>query len=204
MKLHTSIGPNPRVVTLYLAEKGVALPTETVDIMKGANREAGFLARNPSGHTPVLELDDGSFLAESLAICEYLEERYPTPPLIGSTPEERAETRMWLRRIDLGYVQPAVYAFRGGPGLPMFQSRMTCLPEAVDGMKKVCDEGLAIVDAQLGRGDYVCGARFTLADILLAAFYDFAAQVGMGVDPRFANIAAWRRRLAPRPAFAAA
>jgi glutathione S-transferase len=204
MKLYTSVGPNPRVVALFLAEKGLAVPTETVDIIAGANRQPDFMARNPSGHTPLLELDDGSCLAESLAICEYLEELHPTPSLLGTTPEARAETRMWLRRIDLGYVQPSVFAFRGGPGLPLFQNRMVCVPEAVAGMRKVGDEGLALIDRQLGHGDYVCGDRFSLADILLAAFYDFAGSVGMAVDPRFAHIAAWRGRVAQRPAFAAA
>jgi glutathione S-transferase len=202
MKLYTSVGPNPRVVTLFLAEKGLTLPTETVDIMKGANRQPDFLSRNPSGHTPVLELDDGSCLAESVAICEYLEELHPTPALIGATPEERAQTRMWLRRIDLGYVQPSVFAFRGGPGYPLFKDRLVCVPESVEGMKKVANEGLKLIDGQLGPGPFVCGDRFTLADILLAAFYDFAAMVGMAVDPAFANITAWRARLADRPAFA--
>lgn len=204
MKLYTSVGPNPRVVSLFLAEKGLALPTETVDILAGANRQPAFMARNPSGHTPLLELDDGSCLAESLVICEYLEELHPTPALIGTSSAERAETRMWLRRIDLGYVQPSVFAFRGGPGLQLFKDRMVCVPEAVAGMRRVGEEGLALVDRQLGQGAYVCGDRFSLADILLAAFHDFAGSVGMAVDPRFANIAAWRSRVATRPAFAAA
>lgn len=202
MKLYTSVGPNPRVVTLFLAEKGLTLPTETVDIMRGANRQPDFLARNPSGHTPLLELDDGSCLAESVAICEYLEELHPTPALIGASPAERAETRMWVRRIDLGYVQPSVFAFRGGAGFPMFKDRMVCVPESVDGMKKVANEGLTLVDGQLARGPYVCGDRFTLADIMLAAFHDFAGMVGMPVDAGFANITAWRERIATRPAFA--
>lgn len=203
MRLFTSIGPNPRVVTLFLAEKNLALPTETVDIMAGANRQPDYLSRNPTGGTPLLELDDGGCLTESIAICEYLEELHPQPPLIGATPEERAETRMWVRRIDLGYVQPSVYAFRGSTGHQLFKDRMVCVPEAVLGMKAVADEGLAILDAQLGRGAHLVGGRFTLADILLACFYDFAGQVGLGVDPRFANIHAWRERIASRPAFAA-
>lgn len=203
MKLFTSVGPNPRVVTLFLAEKGMELPTETVDIMKAANRQGDYLAKNPAGGTPLLELDDGTCLAESVAICEYLEERHPAPALIGATPEERAETRMWVRRIDLGYVQPLIFAFRGSTGYPMFKDRLVCVPEGAEGMKKVAAEGLALIDAQLARGPFMCGARFTLADILLAAFHDFGPMVGLPVSPDFANIAAWRARLAARPAFAA-
>lgn len=203
MKLYSSIGPNPRVVTLFMAEKGLSLDTEQVDIMAGANRQPDYLAKNPTGGTPLLELDDGRLIAESVAICEYLEEAHPTPPLIGATPEERAQTRMWVRRIDLGYVQPSVFAFRGTTGLPMFKDRMTCVPEGAEGMKAVANEGLAVIDAQLGRGEYVLGARFSLADIMLAAFHDFAGQVGLAIDPRFANIHGWRTRIAARPAFAA-
>jgi glutathione S-transferase len=203
MKLLTSIGPNPRVVTLFVAEKGVTLETETVDIMAGVNRQPGYLAKNPTGGTPLLELDGGTKIAESVAICEYLEELHPEPALIGTAPEERAETRMWVRRIDLGYVQPSVYAFRGTTGYPMFKDRMTCVPEAAEGMKAVGNEGLAVIDAQLARAEHIVGHRFTLADILLVCFYDFAAQVGLAVDPKFANIHAWRERMSARPALAA-
>lgn len=203
MKLVTSIGPNPRVVTLFLAEKGITLPTETIDIMAGVNRESGYLAKNPTGGTPLLERDDGTCLTESIAICEYLEELHPEPVLIGATPEERAETRMWVRRIDLGYVQPSVFAFRGSTGHKLFKDRMVCVPEAAEGMKSVANEGLAIVDAQLGRGEHVLGARFSLADIMLFCFVEFAGQVGLPVEERFANLHRWRERVARRPAFAA-
>lgn len=203
MKLYTSVGPNPRVVTLFMAEKGIALPTETVDIIKAENRRPDYLARNPAGGTPMLELDDGTCLAESIAICEYLEELHPSPALIGATPEERARTRMWIRRIDIGYVQPAVFAFRGGPARKLFEKRMVVVPEAVEGMSNVAREGLGMIDAQLGKGPYICGERFSLADILLASFIDFAGQTGAPISPDRLNIAAWRQRLAVRPAFAA-
>ena len=101
MKLFTSIGPNPRVVRMFMAEKGIEIPLESVDLMGGENRREPYTGRNPAGQIPCLELDDGRHLAEVTAICEYLEELHPTPPRIGATPEERAETRMWVRRIDL-------------------------------------------------------------------------------------------------------
>ena len=95
MKLHNSIGPNPRVVRLFLAEQGVALPLVSVDLLGAENRREPYLSKNPIGQLPSLELDDGSFLSEITVICEYIEEKHPKPALIGATPEERAETRMW-------------------------------------------------------------------------------------------------------------
>ena len=199
MRLYSSIGPNPRVVTLFLAEKGVALDTVTVDIMAGENRQPAYLAKNPAGGTPLLELDDGRFVAESVAICEYLEERHPAPALIGTTAEARAEARMWVRRIDLFYVQPLIYGFRGAEGLALFQSRMRCVPEGAAAMKAMARDGLAMIDAQLAKGPFVCGDRLTLADLLLLAFVDFGQQVGQAADPALAGIAAWRERMAERP-----
>ena len=203
MKLTSSIGPNPGVVTMFIAEKGIDVPTETIDIMTGENRREYFLAKNPTGGTPLLELDDGSFLSESIAICEYLEELFSAPALIGSTPEERAETRMWLRRIDLGFVQPSVFGFRGAEGLGIFKDRMRCLPEAAVGMKAVAQDGLAMIDAQLAGKQFVCGDRFTLADILLFCFVSFGAQVGQPADPNLVNLGAWSDRIAARTAPAA-
>ena len=113
MKLYSSMGPNPAVVAMFLAEKGVEIPVEKVDLMGGENRQAPYVAKNPAGQLPCLELDDGSHLAEITAICEYLDEKYPSPPLIGTTPEERAETRMWTRRIDLGIMYLGYLAIAG-------------------------------------------------------------------------------------------
>ena len=196
MKLYTSIGPNPGVVTLYLAAKSLQLPTETIDIMKGENRQSDYVARNPVGQTPLLEFDDGTPISESIAICEYLEELHPTPSLIGVTPEERAVTRMWVRRIDLLYVQPLTAGFRAAEGLPMFKDRMRCLPEAAAGLKASAADGLKLVDTQLAGHRFVVGDRLTLADLLLQAFVDFGASVGQAADPALTHLADWRARRA--------
>src|SRR5215831_14090840 len=117
MKLYDSIGPNPRIVRIFMAEKGIDMDKQTVDIRAGENRQEAHLKRNPHGQMPTLGLDDGSFLSEVTAICEYLEEKHPSPALIGSTPEERAECRMWTRRVDLNICEPAANGFRFGEGL---------------------------------------------------------------------------------------
>lgn len=202
MRFFNSVGPNPRVVSLFMAEKGIAIPEVPVDIRGGENRRAPYNeAVNPTGQTPALELDDGSILTEITAICEYLEELHPTPPLIGATPQERAETRMWTRRADLKVCEPMTSGFRSSEGLAMFQSRMRCLPEAAAGLKAVAQDGIAWFDAQLAGRRYIAGDRFTLADILLFAFLDFGRLVGQPLDPAHAHVAAWFDRVGQRPAF---
>lgn len=203
MQLYTGIGPNPRLVRMYLAEKNIALPTVEVDLLGGENRRAPYLERNPAGQLPCLELDDGSFLAEVLPICEYLEERHPQPPLIGTTPEERAVTRMWARRIDLNIVEPMTNGFRYGEGLRLFKDRIRTMPQAADDLKALAREKLAWLDGLMTGREFIAGARFTLADILLFAFLDFGRTVGQPFDPALPWVSAWFERVAARPSAAA-
>ena len=198
MRLHQSIGPNPRVTTMYIAEKGIAVERAFVDILKGENRQDAYLARNPSGGTPCLELDDGSHIAESVVICEYLEELHPTPSLIGTTPEQRAATRAMLRSIDQTIVVPMTSGFRGAEGLAMFKDRMLCVPEGAEGNKATAREGLGRIDALLATRTFVCGDSLTLADILLFCFTDFGGQIGQPIPSAMTNLAAWHARIAAR------
>lgn len=203
MKLYKSIGPNPRVVRMFLAEKGVELPEVEVDLRGGENRQAPYnVAVNPAGQTPALELDDGSCLTEITAICEYLEERYPSPPLIGSTAEERARARMWTRRVDLKVCEPMANGFRFAEGLAMFKDRLRCLPEAAAGLKAVAHDGEEWLDGQF-KGPWIAGDRFTLADILLFCFIDFGGVVGQPLDPAFSKLTDWFARVQARPSAAA-
>lgn len=203
MKLHTSIGPNPRVVKMFLAEKGLDIPLVKVDLMAGENRQPPYSTDvNPAGQTPALELDDGRCVTEITAICEYLEERQPNPPLIGTTAEERAATRMWTRRVDLKVCEPMANGFRFAEGLPLFENRLRCLPEAAPGLKLVARDGVEWLEGHF-QGPWIAGERFTLADILLFAFLDFGGQVGQPLDPAFARIADWFERVKARPSAAA-
>jgi glutathione S-transferase len=199
MKLYSSVGPNPRVVRMFMAEKGIDIAKEEVDIRAGLNRQADYLKVNPTGTCPALELDDGRVLSEVTAICEYLDEKHPAPPLIGTTAEERAETRMWARRIDLGICEPMANGFRFGEGLKMFQNRIRCLPEASDGLKAIAQDRIA----QMAGKQYVCGDRITMADVMLFCFLDFGNAVGQKIDPANANVAAWYERMKARPSAAA-
>ena len=203
MKLHTSVGPNPRVVKMFLAEKGLAMDFVTVDLRAGENRQPPYTSKvNPAGQTPALELDDGQVLTEITAICEYLEERQPSPPLIGTTAEERAATRMWTRRVDIKVCEPLANGFRYAEGLPLFQNRMRCLPDAAPGLKLIARDGLEWIESQF-TGPWIAGARFTLADILLFAFLDFGGQVGQPLDPACGKITDWFGRVQARPSAAA-
>jgi glutathione S-transferase len=198
MNLYTSIGPNPRFVRLFMAEKSIDLPQVQVDIIAGENRLPPFLAINPAGTTPVLVLDNGVLISETVAICEYLEEMFPASPLIGSTPQERAIARMWTRHVELQVVQPMTAGFRGAEGYGLFKDRVRCLPQAAADLKTSAREGLAWIESQLGARPFLAGDRLTMADLLLFAFVEFGAQVGQGLVPALASLNAWRTRMASR------
>jgi glutathione S-transferase len=200
MKLYTSIGPNPRVVRMFLAEKQVELPQVQVDILEGENRRPPYLDLNPAGSTPLVVLETGQALAETTAICEYIEELQPSPPLIGATPEARALTRMWTRRVDLFIVQPMTSGFRGAEGLGLFKDRVHCLPQAADDLKSTAREGLAWLDKQMAdRRPFIAGEAVTLADLMLYSFVEFGALVGQALDPALQHLGAWQHRMAERP-----
>ena len=199
MKFYNSIGPNPRVVRMFMAEKGITIPTQEVNLVTGENRQADHLRRNPHGQMPCLELDSGAFIAEVTAICEYLEDKNPTPALIGTTPEEKAETRMWTRRVDLNICEPLANGYRFGEALKFFEKRIPCAPEASSGLKMIAANRLQWLNGQMEGKSYLCGERFTLADILLYGWIDFGNQVGQPLDPANTNIAAWFARVGQRP-----
>lgn len=204
MKFYNSVGPNPRMVRMFMAEKGFEVPKVEIDLRGGENRKEPYLKVNPLGQCPALELDDGSVLAEITAICEYVDEKKKdTPSLIGDTAEERAKTRMWVRRIDLNIVEPAANGFRFAEGLKMFQSRIRCIPEAAEGLKATAKDKLAWLDGLMGSSPFIAGKKLTMADILLFAFVDFMKAVGQPLDPANKNLSAWYERMKARPSAAA-
>lgn len=191
MKLYNSTGPNPHVVRMFMAELGITIPLEEVDLMAGDNRRGEYLEINPAGQLPALILDDGSIIAEITAICEYLDETHPGETLIGDTPEERAQTRRWTRWVDLNVCEPLANGFRFAEGLPLFEPRMRCLPEAAAGLKACAQDKLEWLDDQLSERDYVAGDAFTLADILLYCFLAFGEAVGQPLNRDLEHLSAW-------------
>jgi glutathione S-transferase len=199
MKFYNSIGPNPRVVRMFMAEKGITIPSQDVNLMTGENRQEEHLKRNPHGQMPCLELDNGSYISEVTAICEYLEDKNPKPALIGTTPEEKGETRMWTRRVDLNICEPLANGFRFGEGAPLFQNRIVTVPEASAGLKRVAQDRIKWLDGQMAGKEFLCGNRITLADVLLFCFLDFGGTVGQPLNPEYKNVGAWFARMSSRP-----
>ncbi len=199
MKFYNSIGPNPQVVRIFAKEKNIDLPMQEIDLMAGENRRAPYNTDvNPAGQLPALEMDNGAVITEVTAICEYLEELHPDPNLIGSTPEERAETRMWVRRIDLNILEPMGQGFRYAEGLKLFENRVHCIPQAADDLKATARENLEWLDAQMDGKTYICGNRFSLADIPLFCWLSFMPNVGQELDPKNKNLVAWQKKMAAR------
>jgi len=204
MLLYDSVGPNPRVVRMFAAERGIELQKTKVDLRGGENRQAPYMAKNPAGQLPCLELEDGTVLAEITAICEYLDEvAGKGTSLIGSNAKERAETRMWVRRIDLNILEPLAAGFRYAEGLKMFESRIRTIPHAADDLKKLAQEKLAWLDGLMAGKEFVCGSRLTLADVLLFVFLDFGKMVGQPINPELKNVIAHYERMKARPSAAA-
>jgi glutathione S-transferase len=203
MKLYTSMGPNPRIVNMFLVEKGLELETVEIDLGTGENRKQDFLKLNPAGQSPALMLDNGSVIAETTVICDYLEELNPSPVLVGSSAEERANTRMWCRRIDLKITELLGMAFRSGAGHDFFKDRMTLMPNSVDEILAVTKEGLEWLDAQIEGRDYIASDNFSMADILFFCWMDFVGPMGMGITPEMKNLSAWHERITARPSAAA-
>lgn len=199
MKLLNSLGPNPRMVRMFMAEKSVKLPLQNLDLLAGENRAEPYTRKNPAGQIPALELDDGFVLGETVAICEYLEELHPTPALIGTNARERAETRMWVRRVELDATEYMYNGFRFSEGLELFKNRTRCLPEAAAGLKTKGQDGLKWLDGLMAGKTWVAGERLTLADLIFYCCLDFCGSVGQPLDPALKNIGAWFKRMNERP-----
>jgi glutathione S-transferase len=202
MKVYDSFGPNPRALRMFLLEKEVDLPKVTIDLMGAENRQMPYTEKNPGGQVPALELDDGRVIGETVAIFEYLEEKYPNPPLIGRTAEERAEARQWQRRVELKITEHLYNGFRFAEGVELFRPRMRVLPEAADGLKATARDNLAWLDKLLQGKQWVAGDRFTMADIILYCALDFGASVNQPLDSTLTNLVSWKERVAARPSAA--
>ena len=203
MKIYDSFGPNPRALRMFLLEKGVELPKIDVDLLGAENRRAPYTDKNPGGQVPALELDDGRVLGETVAIFEYLDETKPGPSLVGRTPEERAETRQWQRRVELKITEHLYNGFRFAEGLALFQPRMRVLPEAAEGLKATARDNLAWLEPLMAGRQFIAGERLTTVDIILFAALDFGRGVGQPLDPAHENLTAWFDRMAARPSAAA-
>ena len=202
MKLYVSaFAPNPRRVTMFMAEKGIAgIEQVALDLNTGEHRSEDFLAKNPLGRVPALELDDGRVLCETRAICTYLEGLHPDPNLMGEGFEERAFIEMADRRVELHLFMGIANCVRHThPGLAVLEQPQFPEYGAEQGAKM--RQGARWLDAELGRQPFVAGQRFTVADITAYCALEFARGLmkfrpgAEGMD----NLQAWRDRIAERP-----
>uniref|UniRef100_A0A7S2G1V6 Glutathione transferase n=1 Tax=Alexandrium andersonii TaxID=327968 RepID=A0A7S2G1V6_9DINO len=197
---YTSPGaPNPRMVDMFALEKGVDLAaiTQVLTIGRGKDddsRATASLARNPAGTLPYLEFSDGGVLAETVAMCELMEENFPEPALFGHTARERAETRMWQRRVEELIVHNQMNAFRYGRAVKLFQSRRPVVPEAAEKLREMAKVNLKWLDdvmVRAGSPEWINGRFFSMADVQLYCSLDFFAPVGQALTQELGESVQW-------------
>ncbi len=198
MKIYDSQGaPNPRRVRIFLAEKGIEVPYEEVDIVKAVNRSPEFRQKNPLGTLPVLELDDGTCIAESVAICRYFEETHPQPPLLGTDARDRAVVEMWQRRMEFEVFIPIAQVFRNSHAF--FKGRIPQVPEWGEVCRKQAEHQLQWLDGILADREFIAGPRYTIADVTALCGIDFGRVSGIRIQPEQKNLARWHAAVASRP-----
>lgn len=197
MKLYSSkAGTNPRAAHIMLGFKGIEVERIEVDIVTAENRAPAFLQINPAGTLPCLVTDDGFSLTETTAIAEYLEEIKPDPMLVGATAVERAETRMWARRMDMMVIMPMANGYRHGEAKAFFEGRIQIYEDLSPPSKKLAIDGLRWLDAQLADKTYLCGDRFTYADIVFYCHVSLFAKASLPIPEDMAAVNAYMARLA--------
>ncbi|HEY6299177.1 MAG TPA: glutathione S-transferase [Candidatus Binatus sp.] len=199
MKIYDfAFAPNPRRLRIFVAEKGLKIPMEQVDLATGKNRTPEMLAKNPAGGLPFVELDDGTHLAESVAICRYLEGLHPEPNLMGKDSREQSFIEMWNRRVELNLFAAAARAFQHTNEL--FKARIKQFPEYGATQRETVANQFKWLDAQIGNKPFIAGDRFTIADITAEVAVDFAVQAaGVPMDPALRNLARWNQSVSSRP-----
>ena len=198
MKLYDSaLAPNPRRVKIFLAEKGIEVPTVQVDIGKAENRRPEYLAKNPMGTVPILELDDGTYLAESVAICRYFEELQPEPALLGTDARDRAFVEMWNRRMEFEVALPVMQTFRNTH--EFFKGRIPQVPEYGEVCRAWAAKRFEWLDEELASREFVAGDRYTIADITAYVGIDFGRVTDIRIQPEQKNLQRWYGAVSARP-----
>lgn len=198
MKIYEAqVAPNPRRVRIFLAEKGIKVPYEQIDIVNAVNRGPEFRKINPLAGVPVLELDDGAHIAESVAICRYFEELQPQPPLFGVGAKERAIVEMWQRRIEFALFIPVADSFRQRH--EFFKGRIRQVPEYAEAQRQNAEEALAWLDTELANRRFIAGDQYSIADITAMVGIDFGRVSKIAIKPEQKNLARWHAEVSSRP-----
>ena len=190
--------PNPRRVNIFLAEKGIELPTEELNLPGKEHLTPEIKALNPVQTVPILVLDDGTAISESMAICRYFEELHPDPPLMGTTPLEKATIEMWQRRMELNLMNPVAAVFRHThPAMAELESPQ--IGAWAEANRPRALAGLEMLDAQLAKHAFVAGDRYSVADITALVGVDFTKMGRIEVPETLTNLARWRAEVSSRP-----
>jgi len=190
--------PNPRRVKVFLAEKGITVPVEQVDLGKLAHKSAQYTAINPMQRVPALELDDGTVISESIAICRYFERLHPEPPLFGTDAKTTAVIEMWERRIEFHLLAPVSHIFRHSHPA-MKEMEVPQVPAWADSNRPRVMDFLAILDRELGAHRYVAGDRYSVADITGMISVDFLKPAKLAVPEHLNNLKRWHEDVSSRP-----
>ena len=202
MKLYNFRSPNGFRVSAFMIEKGIEIPTQRVDLMAGEGRQPAFLSVNSRGEVPVLELDSGERIAESVAICRYLDALHPEKPLMGTTPLESARVEMWNRRMEFHVMGPL--ADFGRHSFSFFADKMEQSAEYAETLPRTWAKNLAWLDAELSDGrTYVCGGTFSIADITGMAALIIADMSKLSTPDGLAHVKRWETAVRGRPGWAA-
>ena len=202
MKLHEfAQAPNPRRVRVFLAEKGIEVPTVQVDISAKENLGDAFRALNPVGTVPVLELDDGTCIAESVAICRYFEALHPDPPLMGTDAKDQGVVEMWQRRMEIQVFNNITGCFRNTNDF--FKGRIEQVPEWGELCKRRAFDELAWLDGELASREFIAGDRYTIADVTALCAIDFGRPSKIRIDPEHKNLTRWHEAVSSRPSASA-
>ena len=197
MKFYDFDAPNPQKVRIYAAEKGIELNCVQVDVLEGALHTPEMLAKNPLAQVPFLELDDGEIIRESLVIIEYLEALNPTPPMFGTSPIERARIQQLDRLAELGIpMECANYVHHA---LPFFAALGPQSEDGAEMARLIMNKKLAIMDKEIGDGEFVVGSQPSVADCTLYATLGFVEKYGPGMPEELTNLARWRESFGRRP-----
>jgi len=198
MILHDlTAGMHPRRVRIFLAEKGVSIERREVDAASGANATPEFMRLNPLGKLPVLELDDGSVIAESLAICRYLEALHPNPPLMGRTPRESAHVEMWTLRIDHALSQMIALTFVHSS--EFYRGRVEQIPEVATWARDRALTTMAWLDVELAGRRHIAGEDYSMADIVAQCAFVLGKAVGLRIPPEMSELSRWFAEVTARP-----
>lgn len=193
--------PNCKRVRMFVIEKGLDIPFERIDLFAGEHKTPDFLEKNALGLVPVLELDDGTCIAESVAISRYLDEVYPEPPLLGTDPGERATIEMWNRRIELGLFRSVGDYFVHT--VPFFKDQIRQRADYAGDMRQRAREQLAWLDQDLGDRPYIAGDRYSIADITAHMTIDLGTPSVFTMDDSLPNVSRWLEDVSSRPGAAA-